>query len=153
MLSVLECPGQEHPPIDWKVEGDHDVVMQVHKKQAPYFNGLRAVSFGGLKIVPFAPRARIDKREQSRGRVRDFSDRVYVQHLIRHLRDTRKEQGIGIAKVAKRAGLKRGIIERAEMGCFVPTTRDFKAWSGALGMRWCDVWSAVMPTNRDFERH
>jgi hypothetical protein len=130
----------------------HIVFMQLHKKQALHFEGLRADSMGGLKVVPFAPRGRLTGRPEMKQEPASFEDSAYLDQVIHHLKRTRLQQGVSLAKLTKKAGLKRGIIERAERNGNFPSTRHFKAWSKALGLVWEDVWTAALPKLPDFSK-
>jgi hypothetical protein len=131
----------------------HSVFMQLHKKQAGHFESLRADSMGGLKVVPFAPRGRLTGRFEVNQEPATFEDTAYLSHVILHLKQVRQQQGLSLAKLTKKSRLKRGIIERAERNSRFPSTREFKAWSKALGLVWEDVWTAALPKCPELTQH
>lgn len=124
--------------------------MQFYQKQARHFDSLRAVSLGGLKVVPFAPRGRLTRNVEARQAPETYADSAYLHQVILHLRKARMEKGLSLANVTKRARLKRGVVERAERNGTFPTTREFKAWTAALGLQWDDVWTAALPKIAEF---
>jgi ribosome-binding protein aMBF1 (putative translation factor) len=127
--------------------------MQLHKKQAGHFESLRADSMGGLKVVPFAPRGRLTGRFEVKQEPATFEDTAYLHQVILFLKQTRQRQGLSLAKLTKKAGLKRGVIERAERNSRFPTTREFKDWSKALGLVWENVWTAALPQRSEYTDH
>lgn len=74
-----------------------------------------------------------------------FADVVYLQRVIAYLESVRKERGIGLELLTRRAGLRKGVISRAEMRGEVPALLEFKAWVRALELPWEEVWSASFP--------
>jgi hypothetical protein len=67
-------------------------------------------------------------------------DRQYIDRVISHLNRVRKQQKLGVRAVAARAGICGTVISRAERRRFIPDSKSFKAWAGALGLSWEQVW-------------
>ncbi len=95
-------------------------------------------SLGAAECLPPSPR-------ESGAAQRPLTDLHYVLRVIRHLARTRIERGLSLAEVARRAGLKRSLIDHAEQDCQIPNCHDLKAWSAALGFDWEQVWSECLP--------
>ena len=74
-----------------------------------------------------------------------FADANYLSRVIAHLKSARLGRGLSLGELARRAGLRNGIIIRAERDGVVPRTLEFKAWALALEISWEDVWSASFP--------
>lgn len=72
-------------------------------------------------------------------------DRQYIDRVISHLNRVRKQQRLGVRAVAARAGLRGIVISRAERRRFIPDSKSFKAWAGALGLSWEQVWRHTSP--------
>lgn len=74
-----------------------------------------------------------------------FADSLYLSQVIGHLKRTRIEQGLSLHALALRSRLKRSVIDHAEQRGNVLNSREFKAWSAALGLCWNQVWSDCFP--------
>jgi DNA-binding XRE family transcriptional regulator len=70
-----------------------------------------------------------------------FSDAAYLLEVIGHLTRVRIHLDLTMGQVARRAGLSESAIDRAENDGCIPCSREFKAWSAALGQSWEKVWS------------
>lgn len=75
-----------------------------------------------------------------------FTDSLYLSRVAGFLRAERKRQKLSISQVARLAGVKRSLIDRAEQDGYIPCCRDFKAWSLALGIDWEELWTASCPS-------
>jgi ribosome-binding protein aMBF1 (putative translation factor) len=82
----------------------------------------------------------------AKGRHHAFADTNYLRRVIAHLESARKERGMSLGELTQLAGLRRGVISRAERHGVVPTTLEFKAWARALEISWEDVWRASFPS-------
>lgn len=76
---------------------------------------------------------------------RGISDSEYLLVVIHHLARTRTALGLSLRDVARLAKVKKSVIDLAEQDCRIPTCREFKAWSAALGLSWEELWSACCP--------
>ena len=74
-----------------------------------------------------------------------FADSHYLLHVIGHLHHARMEKGLSLTEVARKAGVRRSLIDRAEQDCLIPSCRDLKAWTAALGLTWEQIWSDCFP--------
>lgn len=74
-----------------------------------------------------------------------YADQGYLLRVISYLKRARKSQGLTLKEVTRRAGIRKGLISRAEREGFVPKTSEFKAWATALGLSWERVWSHTLP--------
>lgn len=77
--------------------------------------------------------------------VRLSPDREYIDRVISYLSGVRKQQRLGVREVAARAGIRETIIIRAEHRRAIPDSKAFKAWAGALGLSWEQVWKLTFP--------
>lgn len=73
------------------------------------------------------------------------SDLGYILRVISYLKRVRKNQGLSLKEVTRRAGVRKGLINRAEREGFIPRTSEFRAWAEALGLSWERVWSQALP--------
>jgi len=85
-----------------------------------------------------------DRHHEPTRLAREFADSHYLRHLISHLRQLRMQQGLGLRALARKAGIRTAVIQRAELQTVIPCSRDFKAWVIALGLSWEQVWSEVL---------
>lgn len=74
-----------------------------------------------------------------------FTDSRYLRQVIDHLKRARLAQGVSLQALTLRAGIKPWVIDQAEQFRSIPNSRDFKAWSSALGFSWDQVWSDCFP--------
>ncbi len=74
-----------------------------------------------------------------------FSDVYYLGKILEFLLGIRLENGWTIEEVAHKAKLKHTLISQAEHKETLPNSREFRKWSGALGLEWEETWSAVLP--------
>ncbi|HEX7262068.1 MAG TPA: helix-turn-helix domain-containing protein [Luteolibacter sp.] len=71
-----------------------------------------------------------------------------MHQVIDHLKRARVEKRLSLEEVARRAQVKRHVISMAEQQGNSLNSRDFKAWTSALGLSWNQVWSDCFPGNR-----
>jgi len=83
---------------------------------------------------------------------RHVSDSAYLTKMIDFLKLQRKTRGLSCAELNQKARLSKGLIERAESKKLVPTTREFKGWSAALGFKWEDVWTLALLSKVELSR-
>jgi transcriptional regulator with XRE-family HTH domain len=76
-----------------------------------------------------------------------FADVRYLMHVIAFLSAERTDKKIGLSQLARRSKLNEKMISRAESGNYIPSTREFKAWTRALGFSWEEIWSLCFPMN------
>ncbi len=74
-----------------------------------------------------------------------FTDNIYLLRVVAHLKCVRESKGLGIHRVARRAGIKTSAIIQAEQSGIIPRVHQFKAWSAALGLSWERVWTDSLP--------
>jgi len=80
------------------------------------------------------------------------SDHGYILRVISYLKWARKQQGLSLKEVTRRAGIRKGLINRAEREGFIPRTSEFKAWARALDLSWERVWTQALPVaHRPFD--
>jgi len=79
---------------------------------------------------------------------RHISDSHYLTKIIDFLKLQRQIRGFSRAELNHKARLPKGLIERAESKKQSPTTREFKGWCAALGLKWEDVWALALLSNR-----
>ncbi len=75
-----------------------------------------------------------------------FADGCYILRVIAYLRKARKQQGLGIREITQKSGVKKGMISKAEKQGCIPSCREFKAWTQALGVSWEHLWSRNFPS-------
>ncbi|MES2439309.1 MAG: helix-turn-helix transcriptional regulator [Verrucomicrobiota bacterium] len=95
-------------------------------------------------LEAFSESARLARVSPARQRA--FADAHYLRRVITCLETVRKERGIGLEELTRQAGLRKGVISRAERLGVIPGVLEFKAWSRALGLPWEEVWSMSFPT-------
>jgi hypothetical protein len=92
------------------------------------------------------PRQRRIESSSARPRsATSFADSRYLHRVIGHLKHERIRQGLSVREVARRSRIRKGAIDEAEKNGEVLNSRDFKAWSNALGIPWDQVWSDCLP--------
>lgn len=74
-----------------------------------------------------------------------FADSQYLLQVIGHLKQMRIRQGLSLRDVAVRSRIKRDVINQAEQNGSILKSREFRAWSAALGTSWEQVWSDCFP--------
>ena len=75
-----------------------------------------------------------------------FADCLYLEKVIALLKRTRIQQNLGVEILAQRACLEPLIIFQAEMDGVVPSSRELKVWTSALGLCWEQVWHDCLPS-------
>jgi hypothetical protein len=74
-----------------------------------------------------------------------YTDGLYLCSVVAYLKRARVRQGLEIHHVARKAGVSRSVIARAEQRERTPCVQQFKAWAEALGFSWSGVWSDSLP--------
>lgn len=74
-----------------------------------------------------------------------FSDPLYLDRVILHLKKLRMRKGLSRKSTARLGNLDPRVIERAEQEGVIPPVKAFKAWAAALGLPWEDLWSQCLP--------
>ena len=75
-----------------------------------------------------------------------FADCLYLEKVIALLKRTRIQKNLGVETLAQRAFLESLIIFQAELDGVVPSSRELKAWTYALGLCWEQVWYDCLPS-------
>lgn len=70
-----------------------------------------------------------------------FADCLFLEEVIALLKRTRIQQNLGVESVARLARIRPRAIHQAEQDGVVPDSRQFKAWTAALGLCWERVWN------------
>jgi len=83
---------------------------------------------------------------------RYISDSHYLTNIIDFLKLQRQIRGFSRAELTHKARLSKGLIERAESKKQFPTTREFKGWCAALGLKWEDVWTLALFSQMELSR-
>lgn len=99
-----------------------------------------------LSISPFQSEPRNYLRSNSRCKQQSghVSDIDYLMKVIDFLKDQRELRSIQPEVLTRQSRLGKEVIELAEAKRRIPSTREFRAWSHALGFKWEDVWTLVL---------
>jgi ribosome-binding protein aMBF1 (putative translation factor) len=110
---------------------------------------VRAVALGSkspAQISPAPTQAHFRESRSITARISSsYADHGYILRVIAYLKRERINQGLSLKTLTTRAGIRKGLINRAEREGFIPKTSEFKAWATALGLSWERVWSLTFP--------
>lgn len=92
-------------------------------------------------IIQFPGIQESGNQEQVENSLPWYGDRQCLIRVIQYLARRRQRMGVSLASVARKAKVRPSLIEVAEARFVVPNSRQFKAWSEALGVSWDEVWN------------
>jgi DNA-binding XRE family transcriptional regulator len=70
-----------------------------------------------------------------------FKDVHCLRLVVSHLRTIRETRGVSLREVSRRARVCEEVIDLAENGKLLPSSRIFKSWCRALNLSWDQVWN------------
>jgi DNA-binding XRE family transcriptional regulator len=91
-------------------------------------------------LRPVALAAYSTSREKTNRGSEIYKDRHCLSLVVARLRDIRQARGVSLREVSRRAHVAEDVLDLAESGKRIPSSRTFKAWCRALHLSWDQVW-------------